>query len=136
MNSTTRVNRFKKILLIDDDEVDIFISNKIIRSTSLADEVISKRSAEEGLNFLKSLSETPDELPDIIFLDLGMPMMDGYDFLNEFDTLEYAVKSKCRIVLLTNAIDPGNTMTNRIRKNPAISGILGKPLTAEALEKI
>ena len=136
MNTPIEVKRYKKVLLIDDDEVDIFISNKIIKATSLAEEVITKSSAEEGLNLLNSLKNTPADLPDIIFLDLGMPAMDGLEFLNEFRKLVDEVKTKCKIVVLTNSFDLNSTMISEVKKNVFVKKIIMKPLTIKALEEI
>lgn len=136
MNSPSNGNRYKKVLLIDDDKVDTFISDKIIRAVSLAADVITKNSAEEGLNYLKSLADTPDELPEIIFLDLEMPGMNGFDFLNEFAKVNDSIKARCKIIILTGSFNSNSSALNDVRKNSVAKKILTKPLTIDMLNEI
>ncbi len=136
MNTTAQLVRYKKVLLIDDDEVDLYISSRIMKSASLAEIIETKSSAGEALDYLKSLSNEPGELPEVIFLDLGMPAMDGFDFLNAYSKLNKGVTSHCKIILLTNAIDPDPVSLKRAKNNPLVQKILNKPLTKEALDNV
>ena len=133
MNNVEPSRRYKKILLIDDDEIDRFISNRIIKSSFIADEVIIKSSAAEGLGYLKSLSETHEELPEIILLDLEMPVMDGFDFLEEFRMLGNDIRTHCKIVALTNGIKPSHVHKLKSMFSNQSIKLINKPLTVEAL---
>jgi CheY-like chemotaxis protein len=128
--------RYKKVLLIDDDKVDNFISERIIKLASLAEIIVSKSSADDGLAYLKKLTSTPDQLPDIIFLDLGMPAMDGFDFLDEYKKLPDVILAHCKIVVLTNSLEPVPGRAKYAHNHPLVKQFLNKPLTIEALEKI
>jgi CheY-like chemotaxis protein len=73
-------------------------------------------------------------LPDVIFLDIDMPLMDGFQFLDEFENLSLVTRKKCRIVMLTSSINPQDF--NRSKKYPNVKMYLNKPLSHESILKI
>lgn len=90
-----------KAVLIDDSDIDLFIQRRFLEVYNFSDQLVLYRSAEEALNWLKMLNgETP---PDVIFLDLNMPDVDGFSFLENFDTLPDGIKKKTKIVVLTSS---------------------------------
>lgn len=88
-------------VLIDDSDIDLFIQRRFLEVYQFSKKLISYKSAEEALAWLKAVNgEGP---PDIIFLDLNMPNVDGFGFLEGFKTLPEKVQSKSRIVVLTSS---------------------------------
>src|SRR5438874_13607589 len=95
--------RYKSALLIDDNEIDNFINERMITSSGFAEKVIVRNSSDNALQFLKEKEHDENALPEIIFLDLNMPVKDGFVFLNDFETLFDTVKQKCKIVVLSSS---------------------------------
>ena len=96
-----------KTMLIDDSEIDLFIHRRFLELCNFSKELVAYKSAESALDWLKNLSG--DQPPDIIFLDLNMPIVDGFSFLNHFTKLPEKTKKNSRIVVLTSS----NSMTDR-----------------------
>ena len=88
-------------MVIDDNEVDLYVSRRVIEKYSFADEVILMDSAKEALEYLKSHDGGPDTLPGLIFLDINMPEMNGFEFLDAYKQLSDNIKSNCIIMMLT-----------------------------------
>ena len=125
--------RYRKVLLIDDNEIDNFINERMITSSLFALKVIVKNSADNALEYLKSLTDAAD-FPEIIFLDLNMPVKDGFEFLNEYETLSSEVSNFCKIVVLSSSISPEDI--NKASTNKHVVKYVNKPLSDKYLEAI
>ena len=90
-----------KAMLIDDSEIDLFIHRRFLELCGFCNELISHRSAETALDWLKNLNGHP--APSIIFLDLNMPVVDGFSFLEHFSHLPEKITMHSRIVVLTSS---------------------------------
>lgn len=122
------------ILLVDDDPDDIFFHQFVIQESGLCDEV---RAVENGPMALQYLSDTthPDyRRPDIIFLDINMPAMNGFEFLERYQELPPEQKSRLVVVMLTTSLNPVDR--NRSDGMPEVNGYYSKPLTASMLQSI
>ena len=93
----------KNVMLIDDSSIDNFITTKMIEQSDLTKEITIMESGRKALFFLKENTSHIENLPDIIFLDLNMPVLDGFDFLKEFSDFPEVIKKKCQIVVLTSS---------------------------------
>lgn len=118
-------------MLVDDNELDNFINKKLVEAESFAGSALVYTSAQSALSYLKSNSGSLDLVPDIIFLDIMMPEMDGFGFLDEFEKLPDPVKTKCRIVMLSTS-DSFKDL-NRANQNRFVKRFLNKPLNAQVL---
>ena len=87
MKTEDKTYKFDRVLLIDDNDIDNFINERMITTNFFSNQVIVKNSGESALQYLRENAENDNNLPQIIFLDLNMPMMDGFTFLNEFENL-------------------------------------------------
>jgi CheY-like chemotaxis protein len=125
--------KYKRVLLIDDNEVDNFVNQKIISSTDFAESIIVKQSGQAGLDYLKSCTEE-NHLPDIIFLDILMPVMDGFEFLEQFESLPDNIKNKCKVIMLSTSESFRDL--NRANKNKFVFKFLNKPLSEAMISAI
>jgi two-component system nitrate/nitrite response regulator NarL len=89
-----------KTVLIDDSDIDLFIQRRFLEVYNFSNQLFLYKSAEEDLDWLRTMNgDTP---PDVIFLDLNMPEIDGFSFLKNFVDLPEKIKSKSKIVVLTS----------------------------------
>ncbi len=124
-------------MLIDDNEIDNLINQKMIEAASITDNIYTHTGAKSAIEFLKNMEkmDVADKvLPDVIFLDIDMPLMDGFQFLDEFENLSPATRKKCKIIMLTSSINPQDF--NRSKKYPNVRLYLNKPLSHENIMKI
>ena len=105
---------------------------QLIETSGFALMINKHESAKETLDFLKNASQ--EELPEVIFLDIIMPGMDGFQFLDEFEKLGETITKKCKIILLSTS-DSFKDL-NRANKNRLVKKFLNKPLTIEMLSAI
>ena len=126
--------RYKKALLIDDNEIDNFINERMITSSGFAEKVIVKNSSDNAIQFLKEHQNDAESLPEVIFLDLNMPVKNGFVFLNDFEELADITKQKCKIVVLSSSISPEDI--NKASINPYVIKYVNKPLSEKYLEAI
>ncbi len=126
--------RYKSVLLVDDNEIDNLINQKMIDASGIADKIFVNTSAKSALEFLNNLTvlgQSRDLLPELLFLDIDMPLMDGYQFLDEFGKLDSSIKDKVKIIMLTSSINPHDERT--AKSYPFVKQFLHKPLTKEML---
>ena len=91
----------EKTVLIDDSDIDLFIQRRFLEVYNFSTELLLYKSAEEALGWLKNING--EAAPDIIFLDLNMPEIDGFSFLRNFKDLPEKIKHKSKIVVLTSS---------------------------------
>jgi CheY-like chemotaxis protein len=125
--------KFDSVLLVDDNDIDNFINERMITTNSFSPKVIVKNSGESALQFLRDNAANED-LPRVIFLDLNMPVMDGFAFLDEYEKLPENVKTRTKIIVLSSSISPEDI--NRASTNPYVVKYVNKPLNERYLEAI
>ena len=122
------------VVLIDDNEVDLYLHERMISHAGVFSAVSAYKAPEPALDYLASLpfSEPKAHFPIIILLDIKMPETDGFWFVSHFEALPSSVKERCHIVMLSATLHVSDTL--RAQANPIISAFVNKPLTIEALE--
>lgn len=123
----------KRILVIDDDPVESFITEQILRHVGFEYQLHKAIHGQDGVRALGEICQQTESCPDIILLDLYMPIMDGFTFLEKFPTHNLPGKEKTRLIVLTISHD-------RAGAERAMSlgahGVLNKPLQLEQLQEI
>ena len=129
--------KFKAVMLIDDNEIDNLINQKMLEASNIKETIFMHTGAKSALEFLKNMEKLASNgvgLPEIIFLDIDMPLMDGFQFLDEFDKLSDYIKNNVSIIMLTSSINPQDL--GKARKSNYIKKYINKPLTQDSLEKL
>lgn len=122
----------KNILLVDDDYVCNFLNQKVLASMGIANTIDTASNGKEALNLLNEYFMGSRAFPDIILLDLSMPVMDGFEFLEAFKKMEMPHKDKISIVIVTSSQDPDDI---RRAKEYGIDHYLNKPVSPEDLRE-
>ncbi len=123
----------KKIFIIDDDEMSIFVTKRSLKIREVNAEINSFLNAEEALEILSKPGEA--EQPDIIFLDLNMPIMDGWEFLEQLEAISTDKGLKnYHIYILTSSLDPADA--RKAKENDLVKGFIHKPIKTEDIEVV
>jgi CheY-like chemotaxis protein len=118
-------SRFKRVMLIDDNEIDLKINSKLISLSKIFDEIIICHSGDEALRYLKTQATGFD--PIFILLDIQMPEMNGFEFLTHYKELPKSITDHCAIAMLSSTLDFGDT--KKAEANPYVIKLLKKPLS-------
>lgn len=122
------------ILLVDDDFATNLYHKIVIEEKDCTQKIVVKTSGEEALNYLKVPFRETHPKPNLIFLDINMPMMTGWEFLEEYQKLSADQQAENVVVMLSTSSDPDDL--KRAEENALVKEYRSKPLTAEMLEEI
>ncbi|KFF02506.1 response regulator [Flavobacterium reichenbachii] len=128
----------EQILCIDDDPITLMLCKKVIAKSEFSKEVITAQNGEEALHHFNNLKYTNNnkaktsKKPELIFLDLNMPVMGGWEFLDHFTSPDYTEFNNANVIVLSSTIDPDDLA--KAKKYPIIIDFLSKPITQPMLE--
>lgn len=120
--------------MIDDDEITLMLCEFILEEYQFAKEIRKFDNGADGLKYFEDLTQNPDqveEAPELILLDLNMPVLSGWDFLNDFYTLYGTLLKKTKVILLSSTVDPEDQVRSGNYEN--VIGFLTKPLDENAI---
>ncbi len=127
-------NTINCILLVDDDDAVNFIHNRVIQKYGCCNHVAIAHNGQEAIDFLTTKIDGKYPQPDLIFLDINMPIMNGWEFLEEYEKLEHEKKGREIIVMLTTSLNPADK--EKAENIANIYDFQPKPLSLEDLNKI
>lgn len=123
-----------RVFIIDDDPIHQRIAQIMISKHNLFDEYFSYTEAQKALDFLKDHKKNVETLPDIILLDLNMPVVDGWDFLENFETLIKEFKKTIRVFIVSSSVDEKDVL--RSKSYPTVKGFISKPLSPDIIRSL
>lgn len=128
--------KLKCVMLIDDDEPTNFLNRMVVEEMDCAERIQVIPNAKQALEYLKAASNgsTDKCTPELIFLDINMPAMDGWEFLAEYEKLSADQKSKVIVVMLTTSFNPEDRL--RAMQTSSVAAFRNKPLSVEILQEI
>lgn len=125
----------EKILCVDDDPITLMLCKKVIVKANFSKEILFAQNGQEAIELLLQLQkEDKALLPELVFLDLNMPVMNGWDFLNEVSNSSTIKILNTKVVILSSTIDPSDY--EKAKEYNVVSHFLSKPITVELLEKL
>lgn len=121
-----------KVFIVDDDKFSLFYTRYKLIADGLSEDINTFQFAEEAIEYI--LCDPENHAPDILLLDLNMPVMDGWQFLDALSPFWSRIMGKCRIYILTSSLDAADEV--KAKENPMISAFFDKPIHSEDLELI
>lgn len=126
--------KFERVMIIDDNVIDLYITKRLITKNNFGGKVLDFAVAEEALKYLQDHQETISMWPKIIFIDIYMPIMSGFEFLEAYDKLPEKLKKYCKIFIISSSIDDNDIARAKMDEN--LTAFQVKPITKEFLNSI
>lgn len=125
------MSKIKSICIIDDDEIYQFLIKKQVAVQNLAEEVCVFPNGQEAIQYFQNSIATKAELPDIVFLDVNMPIMDGWEFLDEYGKIYKQFHKEVKLYMISSSLNESDI--TRAQKMEQVKEYLVKPISGEKL---
>lgn len=123
------------ILFVDDDPITLMLCKKVISKAAFSNQIITAQNGEEAINLFHTLLNNVEKtVPELIFLDLNMPIMGGWEFLAEFSKPTFEQFHDIKVIVLSSTIDPEDL--EKIKEFPMVMDFLPKPISLSMLNKV
>lgn len=132
--STELPPKFETVMIIDDNVIDLYITSRMITQNNFAKNVLLYTAAEEAMQYLQDNEDNTLLLPQVIFVDIYMPLMSGFEFLDAYDKLSPSLKKYAKAYIISSTID--NEDIARSINNKNVVSFHVKPITKEFLDRI
>lgn len=126
--------KFDTVMIIDDNMIDSYIISRMITKNNFGRNVLHYTDAQQAIAYLQANQYDVTKLPQIVFVDIYMPLMSGFEFLDAFDKLSADLKNHCRAYVISSTIDSDDIARSRTNSNVVSFHI--KPITKEFLDRI
>lgn len=128
------MNKLKNVILIDDCKATNYIHKLVIEKYGFAENVKEFMNGGEALDYLSTMPESRDAAPELIFLDLNMPVVNGWEFLEQYTLLPVERQAGAVVVMLTTSLNPDDEA--RATAIAGVKAFASKPLTLEKIDQI
>ncbi|MEP5254615.1 response regulator [Winogradskyella rapida] len=128
------MNNHFNICVIDDDDIYQFTITKILSSIKMNKKILLFSDGEEALDFMIDNLYSDSELPDVIFLDINMPIMDGFQFMEEYVKLKPKLNKEITIYMVSSSVDPVDIA--KAKSISDISDYIIKPIEVKQLKAL
>jgi len=120
------------LLVIDDDEINIFIIKKIVARTGYAVDMISKNNGQQAIDYLNEVVKNDGQFPQLILVDINMPLMNGWEFLVAYEQLDLPVNT--HMYMLSSSVYENDI--EKAKSYKIVNGFISKPLSLERLTEL
>lgn len=128
------MTKLSSICIIDDDEIYTFLLKKTLKKINVCIDIIEYINGLDGIEKIKDLIEHQEDLPDLILLDINMPLLDGWEFLEEYKKLKQKIDKRISIYIVSSSIS--NTDIEKAKSHLEVIDFLTKPIDAQTLINI
>lgn len=127
--------RFNVVMLVDDDAITRMVCERIIKMTEFSEKSISAENGKFAIDYFKQkVEKNEDNDVEIIFLDINMPVMNGWDFLDEFEKIKNSFTMLPKIYILSSTVDPEDY--KKATSYSTVTNLISKPLSKEVFDEI
>ena len=128
------MKKLKRVLLIDDYEADNFLHEMLFEEMYCAEDIVTKLNGREALDYLTTPQDGELPTPDLICLDINMPVMNGWEFIEAYDALDEDLRGGVVLMMLTTSLNPDDRA--RAEQRGCIADFVSKPLTRDSLANL
>jgi CheY-like chemotaxis protein len=133
-NAMMEMKKIQSTCIIDDDPIFIYGTRRIMKEVDFCDNILVFNNGQDAMEGLKELTAKGEDLPEVLFLDLNMPIMDGWEFLEGFVKIPNLKGKRVIIYIISSSIDPRDL--ERIRNYKVVNNYILKPLSPQDLENV
>jgi CheY-like chemotaxis protein len=117
------------LLVIDDDDINIFIIKKIVEKTGFAVNMIAKTNGQLAIDYLQEIADHPEELPHLILIDINMPVLNGWEFIEAYEKMN--IEKAIDMYMLSSSVYENDIEKAKTYK--VVKGFISKPLSIDRL---
>ena len=128
------MKKIRTSCIIDDDPIFIYGTKRIMKEVNFCDEILVYQNGQQALDGLSAIVDSDENFPSVIFLDLNMPIMNGWEFLDQLTTINHPKKDNLIIYIISSSIDPRDL--ERVKDYEVVHNYILKPVTPKDLSTV